>query len=99
VIDFRGPVVLAGACILVAIPFLFLGAKSELAPTEDQGVVLIAGTGPATATLNYLNRYNKQIEETVPPYPETALVWQISGLPPAGGAGSNAVFGGANLRN
>ena len=99
VLGSRGPVVLAGAGILVAIPFLFLGTSSELAPTEDQGTIFVSGTGPATATLEYLNKYNKEIQKIVARYPETALMWQNSGLAPAGGAGSNAVFGGANLRD
>ncbi len=99
VMNFRPLVLLAAACALVAIPFLFLGAKSELAPTEDQGVVLVAGTGPATATLKYLNRYDDQIRKILASFKETALVWQIGGLPPPGGAGTNAVFGGGNLKD
>ena len=98
VLDFRPMLLLAAACVLLSIPFLFLGSKSELAPTEDQGIVLAEGIGPATATLNYLNKYNDQIRKVLASFPETALVWQISGLPPPGGAGNNAVFGGANLK-
>ncbi len=93
----RPPIVLAGACVLASIPLLFLGTRSELAPTEDEGVVLVSGTGPATATLEYMNTYNLQIERILASLPETALVWQISGLAPSGGGGFNAVFGGGNL--
>ncbi len=94
-------VLLATACVLAATPVLFLGSRSELAPDEDQSIVTYAGTGPATATRRYLDTYNAQILQMLGPhnYPETDLVWQISGIPPQGGAGANAVFGGANLKD
>ncbi|HEU0276398.1 MAG TPA: efflux RND transporter permease subunit [Rhodanobacteraceae bacterium] len=98
VMRFRPLVLLVTVCVLIAIPFLFLGSKSELAPTEDQGVVLVQGIGPATATRHYLDAYNRQIRKILASFPETALVWQISGIAPSGGAGNNAVFGGANLK-
>ncbi|MGH8142723.1 MAG: efflux RND transporter permease subunit [Steroidobacteraceae bacterium] len=98
VLNFRPLVLLAVACVFISIPFLFLGAKGELAPTEDQGAILAQGTGPATATLRYLNIYNAQIRKIFFSFPETALAWQISGIAPAGGAGNNAVFGGAQLK-
>jgi len=94
-------VLLAALCVLGATPFLFLGSQSELAPDEDQSIVAYTGTGPATATRGYLDAYNAQIEKLLGTnrYPETDLVWQISGIPPQGGAGANAVFGGANLKD
>lgn len=98
VLDARPAVLAASACVLASIPFLFLGTHGELAPTEDQGTVLVSGTGPATATLKYLDKYNEQIHQILAGFPETGLVWQIGGLAPSGGAGNNAVFGGANLK-
>ncbi|HMM53911.1 MAG TPA: efflux RND transporter permease subunit [Candidatus Desulfobacillus sp.] len=99
VLGMRGAVLLAVAAVLASIPLLFLGSRGELAPTEDQGTVMVAGVGPATATRQYLDAYNAQIERILSSYPETALVWQISGVPPSGGAGANAVFGGSNLKD
>jgi len=98
VLNLRPLALLATACVIISIPWLFLGAKSELAPTEDQGTVQVQGTGPATATLRYLNIYNSRIRKVLAAFPETALVWQVSGSAPSGGAGNNAVFGGANLK-
>lgn len=97
VLEVRAIMLLVTACVLAGIPVLFLGGKSELAPPEDQGTVLVAGTGPATATRHYLDVYNARIREILARHPETALVWQVSGVPPSGGAGVNAVFGGGNL--
>lgn len=99
VMGVRPLVLLVTVCMLIAIPFLFLGSQSELAPTEDQGAVLVQGVGPATATLNYLNRYNHAIYEAFSSFSESKYIWQISGLAPAGGAGNNAVFGGVTLKS
>ena len=95
----RALVLLVGACLLAVIPILFLGSARELAPLEDEGGVLVQGTGPATATRSYLDRYNHEIYEALASFPETRLVWQISGVAPSNGAGQTAVFGGANLRD
>jgi multidrug efflux pump len=101
VLTVRPLVLVATAAVLVSTPLLFLGSESELAPDEDQSIVLYSGTGPATATRHYLDVYNDQIAQLLGPdnYPETDLVWQVSGIPPQGGAGANAVFGGANLKD
>ncbi|HEU0195836.1 MAG TPA: efflux RND transporter permease subunit [Nevskiaceae bacterium] len=98
VMDARPLVLLAAACALISIPFLFLGSKSELAPMEDQGTVLYQGVGPATATLHYLNTYTHQVQHILQKFPETRYVWQISGTAPSGGAGNNAIFGGINMK-
>ncbi len=97
-LDARGFVLFITLCVLVSLPFLFLGSKNELAPMEDQGGVLMQGTGPSTATLHYLDTYNEQVREIFESFPETELVWQFSGVAPSGGAGNNAVFGGGNLK-
>ncbi len=98
VLEFRPLVLLVGACALLSIPFLFLGTKSELAPTEDQGAVLYQGVGPATATLKYLNAYTMQVRKILASFPEARHEWQISGTAPSGGAGNNAIFGGINMQ-
>lgn len=98
VMGYRVLLLVVGLCVLVSIPFLLSGSKSELAPTEDQGMVLMSGTGPATATLAYLNKYDAQIRKIAASLPETAGVWQISGMSPVPGAGSNAVLGGVELK-
>ncbi len=97
VLAVRPAVLLSIAAVFVVIPFLFLGSKSELAPVEDQGSIEYAGTGPATATRQYLDTYNAQIRKILDEYPETKVAWQISGVAPPGGAGANAVFGGDHL--
>jgi multidrug efflux pump len=36
---------------------LFINAKSELAPMEDRGVILVIINGPDGATLDYTQKY------------------------------------------
>lgn len=98
-LNFRPLVLLAAACVLISIPALFLGAKSELAPAEDQGLILAEGTGPATATLDYLGRYAVPIRKVFDSFPETRRVFQINGIAPPGGAGNNAVIAGINMKD
>ena len=99
VLNFRPLVLLAAACVLVSIPFLFLGTQSELAPTEDQGLILAEGIGPATATLQYLDGYAKQIHQIFAGFPETGNVFQINGIAPPGGAGDNALIAGIKMKD
>jgi multidrug efflux pump len=42
--------------------FLFTGLNSELTPTEDRGVLQIAGQTPEGSTLTFTNRYAAQVE-------------------------------------
>ena len=48
----------------------FLALKSELAPTEDRGLIQVRGTGPEGATLRYTQRYSAQAGEILAKVPE-----------------------------
>ncbi|HXE40039.1 MAG TPA: efflux RND transporter permease subunit, partial [Azonexus sp.] len=52
-----GFVVVAASCV-----FLLKVLKSELAPIEDRGIILGAFSGPDGATLDYTEKYARQIE-------------------------------------
>ncbi|MGH8292772.1 MAG: efflux RND transporter permease subunit, partial [Gammaproteobacteria bacterium] len=99
ILRFRPLVLLVSACVLVSIPLMFVLTKSELAPTEDQGLILVSGTGPATATLSYLDKYAVQIRKILQSFPETAHVFQINGISMGGGAGNNGIIAGSNMKN
>ncbi|MGH8283092.1 MAG: efflux RND transporter permease subunit [Gammaproteobacteria bacterium] len=97
ILNFRPLMLLVAVCVFISIPFLFLGTKSELAPTEDQGLILVEGIGPATATLHYLGSYAVQMRKIFDSFPETGNVFQINGIAPPGGAGNNAAIGGLKM--
>ncbi|MDH6258376.1 efflux RND transporter permease subunit [Bradyrhizobium sp. BR13661] len=72
------PVVAMFALLLLAgIPWLYATSTSELAPDEDQGVVLSLTTAAPSATLQQRQFYGKQLYELIARRPETQTVFQI----------------------
>jgi multidrug efflux pump len=65
------------AIILVSIYFLYGGAKSELAPQEDEGVLIALSTPPPTATLAQRQLYTRAVYEAFHAFPETQMIFQI----------------------
>lgn len=70
-----------GFLILLAAVALFKTAKTELAPSEDQGVVLYQVTGPPNATADQMQRYAHQAFEISSKIPEYEQMFQITGVP------------------
>ena len=74
--------VLAGALLVAALSVVFFyGLRSELAPTEDRGMVRVQGTAPEGATLSYTGRYAKQVGDLMAQYPEIESRLLIIGQP------------------
>jgi multidrug efflux pump len=63
--------------ILGTIYFLYSGAKSELAPQEDQGVIIVSSTPAPDATLQQRELYSHAVYETFAKHPETDHVFQL----------------------
>ena len=63
--------------ILGSIYFLYGSATSELAPQEDQGVIITSATAAADSTLQQRQLYDRQIYEDFASYPETDHVFQL----------------------
>ena len=63
--------------VLSSIYFLYAGAKSELAPQEDQGVVISSATMAPDATLQQKLLYSRQVYGIMKKFPETDHVFQI----------------------
>ncbi|HEX5210152.1 MAG TPA: efflux RND transporter permease subunit [Pseudolabrys sp.] len=63
--------------VLGSIYFLYAGAKSELAPQEDAGIVIASSTPAPNATLQQKLLYSRQVYEIFAKHPETAHVFQI----------------------
>jgi multidrug efflux pump len=76
------PVVM-GVILLVLVVILFKTSQSELAPQEDQGIVLGQIVGPANATSEQMNTYAKQMFEISKSLPEYDQMFQITGTPTA----------------
>ncbi len=77
----RVMVVLAGCAVAAASAGLLLTLKSELAPTEDRGVIFGIISGPEGATIRYTARYVEQIEKFYETIPERTSVFGVGGFP------------------
>ena len=80
------PVVLV-LWIIVAgltVPF-FMFSQSELAPTEDQGVVFSVIQGSANSTIDQVTLFTKQVLDVYQSFPEADSIFQITS--PTGGFG------------
>ncbi|HMA49178.1 MAG TPA: efflux RND transporter permease subunit, partial [Magnetospirillaceae bacterium] len=76
-LEYRPVTYLFAAVILVSIYFLFGTAANELAPQEDQGVVIAQSIASPSATLVQRQLYSRQVFETYQSFPETGNVFQL----------------------
>jgi multidrug efflux pump len=86
-------IVLFGALLLPGVVFLFMTSKSELAPPEDQGIVLEQTVGPPTATLTQMQAYSDEEFFISKQLPEYQQMFQLTGSPAV-----NQGFGGVLLK-
>ncbi|MBX3506000.1 MAG: efflux RND transporter permease subunit [Parvibaculum sp.] len=77
----QGAVVGAAAIVALSCVGLFMLLQQELAPIEDRGTLLVAGQAPQGATLEFSQRYAKQIESIYTDIPEVAGYLVVSGFP------------------
>ncbi len=63
--------------VLASIYFLYAGAKSELAPQEDQGVVIVSSNAAPNSTLQQRELYAHEVYQTFARHPETDHVFQL----------------------
>jgi len=72
--------------VLGSIYFLYGSAKSELAPQEDEGLIMNFGTAAPNATLAQREGYAHQVWEALSAFPEMSNVFQMD-TPSIVGAG------------
>lgn len=73
--------VVMGALLLAGTAYLFMTSKSELAPQEDQGIVLSQIQGPPNATIQQMNTYADQVFHIAKGIPEYQQMFQLTGVP------------------
>ncbi|WP_133127762.1 efflux RND transporter permease subunit [Legionella nagasakiensis] len=66
--------------ILLSIYFLYTTSKSELAPQEDQGVIISQLTAAPNATLAQTQLYSNAVREIYNSFPETERIFQLDGI-------------------
>ncbi|MET6757328.1 efflux RND transporter permease subunit [Pseudoalteromonas sp. NCIMB_1079] len=92
----RGSVLLVSIVVLAAIVILFNGTAKELAPTEDQGVVIVVSQGPKYAGAGYTALYAAQVEKIFQSIPEYVVSFMDVG---GDAGGQNNMMGGAILKD
>ena len=81
------------ALVLISMFPLYLTSQHELAPNEDQGILLVASRGPETATIDYTKRFvaeTLKIYKEIPEYKESFSILGFGGSP-------NSAFGGFKI--
>jgi multidrug efflux pump len=72
------PVTLVFALIVLSsIYFLFTSAKTELAPTEDQGIIITSSIAAPNSTLQQRQLYSREVYRIFASHPETDHVFQL----------------------
>ncbi|WP_173819736.1 efflux RND transporter permease subunit, partial [Paraburkholderia piptadeniae] len=61
--------------------YLFMTSQSELAPQEDQGIVLSQIQGPPNATIQQMQTYADQVFDISKQLPEYSQMFQLTGAP------------------
>ena len=78
--------------LLLVLVACFKFTRSELAPEEDQGVVLAKINGPPNATAQQMQTYAHQVFQIVSQEPEYQQMFQITGVPTVNQGIGGAIF-------
>jgi multidrug efflux pump len=78
-LDYRPVTAMIGIAIFVALGFMYMHTKAELAPEEDQGVLFALTKAPQYANLDYLDSYGGAIDKTFASFPEADLRFVLNG--------------------
>lgn len=78
-LNYRGITLFFGGCILVASAVLALTTRSELAPDEDQGFVVLAMRAPQYANADYLKKYTHELQSIYDSIPAIGDYFIVNG--------------------
>ena len=78
-LDYRAVTALFIVAVLVALGFMYLNTKAELAPEEDQGVLFALTKAPQYSNLDYQEVYGAELDKALTSFPETDLRFVLNG--------------------
>jgi multidrug efflux pump len=78
-LDYRPVTALFAIAVFVALGFMYMNTKKELAPEEDQGVLFALTKAPQYANLDYLNAYGEELDKALTAFPEADLRFVVNG--------------------
>ena len=85
-------IVLFAVIVFASLPMLFKFIPSELAPSEDKGVIAVLGTAPSNANLDYIQNTMADVNKILAEQPEIAFSQVFSGV-----FNANQAFGIASM--
>jgi len=91
-LNHRSATIVVAVMVLVSLAPLYMFSKHELAPSEDQSFVLVAGQAPPTSTIDFQKLYAEQIHELLAKIPQRKNDFIIAGR------GQGGVFAGLILK-
>ena len=92
IMNMRPVVIVFAVIVFGTLPMLFKFIPSELAPAEDKGVLMMMGTAPSNANLDYIENTMAKVNQILTEQPEVAYAQVFSGVP-----SSNQAFGIASM--
>ena len=93
------PFILAfGVTVLVSCAFLFSWTKKELAPVEDQAIILVQSTGAANASIDQTEMWGRKLVEIYHKFPEVANSFFFGGFASGAQAPTNTAISAAILK-
>jgi len=79
-LEHRGVSLIGAAVLAVLIGVMFMLLPRELVPVEDRGIAFGIVLAPEGSTLDYTDRYMRQVEEILLPLPERRGLFTATGL-------------------
>ena len=92
-LNFLNVTIVFTVIILLSIYFLYSTSKSELAPQEDQGIIITQLTTSPNATLAQTQLYSDAVNKLYFSFPETFRTFQLDGI-----SGLNSIIIGMGLK-
>ncbi len=80
-LNFWPVLIVMSVILIICLMLMFKMSKSELAPEEDQGIVLSQIVGSPTANANQMQTYADQIFKIGKAIPEYKQMFQLTGVP------------------
>ena len=98
-LNYRPIIYVFAAAVLASCYFLYSGSQQELAPTEDQGIILTQATAAPDASIDQTTKYTDELDSILNSFPETGNVFLINGGAGGGSASTrNTAFAGMVLK-
>ncbi|MGS0730562.1 efflux RND transporter permease subunit, partial [Shewanella sp. 0m-11] len=80
-LDHKGAIVFFAIIVLISLPIIFNFIPSQLAPDEDQGVVVVIGTTPSTSNNDYIQANMELITQIISKQPQVEASLALVGVP------------------